>query len=62
MCQYYSLKENKIIHMNYVDKNTFYLRFFLLKALGLNTLLNWLPILMMIQVLEDMTLQIFTIQ
>jgi len=28
MTQYYTLKENKIIHMNYVDQNTFLFKLF----------------------------------
>jgi len=33
MCQYYSLKENKIIHMNYVYKNTFLFKVFSSKGI-----------------------------
>jgi len=28
ICQYYNLKENKAIHMNYVDKDTFLFKVF----------------------------------
>jgi len=28
ICQYYNLKENKVIHMNYVDKYTFLFKVF----------------------------------
>jgi len=33
ICQYYNLKENKAIHMNYVDKDTFLFKVFSVEAI-----------------------------
>jgi len=36
MAQYYNVKENKIIHMNYVDQNMFLFKLFSSKGIEIN--------------------------
>jgi len=36
ICQYYNLKENKAIHMNYVDKDTFLFKVFSAEAIEID--------------------------
>ncbi|QCE03287.1 hypothetical protein DEO72_LG8g1311 [Vigna unguiculata] len=36
ICQYYNLKENKVIHVNYVDKDTFLFKVFSAEAIEID--------------------------